>query len=240
MDSGMGTTTENSGTPSWALPTKDRKLRRTKTKNSKKELDSELFDLDLKTKKTKKSKTRSKSKNPYISIVTEKAFKFVCEPCKLTHEFMLQRLHDSLCTIKSPKHLDNTIYLPPPKMAKIGNRKSLFTNFGETAALLNRTPEHLQDFVIQEVASFATMTNDKRHLVIKGFFKPGKIQRILRNYVKEYVECGECKSGKTVFEKVDRLSFVSCLVCHSRRNAKQIQKGFVAKTRLNVRYNDQF
>merc|ERR1712110_861161 len=256
MDSGMGTTTENSGAPSWALPLKERTVKKTKRKSKKSDLVlPEIDNLILGNKKkslkklpgkkswkdendkTNNSKNLKNLKNPYNSIVSEKIFYTVCEPRNFPYNFMLQRLHDSLSTLPSHSSLSTTqISLPTPKMLKIGNRKSQFNNFGETARSLNRSPEHLQDFITQEVAAFATMINDKEHLVIKGFFKPGKIQRILRNYIKEYVQCSQCKSGNTVIEKIDRLSFVSCLVCFSKKNAKAMEKGFLAKTKLNKKY----
>merc|ERR1712061_482452 len=115
MDSGMGTTTENSGAPGWSLETK--KVKKTKKKKSTKkpELDPEL---DLKTKKSKNKELKDKAlKNPYNSIVTEKQFYTVCEPCNFSYDFMLQRLHDNLQT---KKPAEQQIAVPAPKMVKIG------------------------------------------------------------------------------------------------------------------------
>merc|ERR1711988_1132091 len=91
VDSGMGTTTENSGAPGWTelLDSKPRAIKKTKKKSKKSLVLDGADELDLKLDKKKKKKVKDSSKtnkNNLKSIVTEKQFQVVCEPCTLSYD----------------------------------------------------------------------------------------------------------------------------------------------------------
>lgn len=47
--------------------------------------------------------------------------------------------------------------------------------------------------------------------------------------VVEYVTCKTCKSPDTLLEKENRIDFVSCQSCGSRRSVSAIKSGFKAQ-----------
>jgi len=67
-------------------------------------------------------------------------------------------------------------------------------------------------------------------LVIKGRFQQKQIENVLRRYIVEYVTCKTCRSPNTKLEKGEnRLYFVECLNCGSRRSVTAIKSGFTAQ-----------
>ena len=52
-------------------------------------------------------------------------------------------------------------------------------------------------------------------LILKGKFVNKAMEKVLKAYCKEYVQCKTCKSYKTSLEKRDRLFFVKCDICQS-------------------------
>ena len=92
-------------------------------------------------------------------------------------------------------------------------------------------------------------------LVIKGRFQQKQIENVLRRYMGkechrncvvtlayeslvEYVTCKTCKSPDTMLTKENRIFFMACESCGSRRSVNAIKSGFQAqvgreaKTRL--------
>lgn len=66
-------------------------------------------------------------------------------------------------------------------------------------------------------------------LVIRGRFQPKQIENVVRHYITEYVTCRTCRSPETRLAKENRLFFLCCDLCHSRRTVSAIRKGFEAQ-----------
>jgi len=62
------------------------------------------------------------------------------------------------------------IVMQPPKLARIGTKKTCFTNFQITADLLNRKQEHLMLFIFAELGTTGNMDAGGQ-LILKGSFK---------------------------------------------------------------------
>jgi len=87
---------------------------------------------------------------------------------------------------------------------------------------------------LAEVASTGSVDGNGR-LLIKGKFQQKHIERILRHYILEYVQCHTCKSLETKLHKENRLLFMKCDTCQSTRSVAQIKTGFQATTRASRR-----
>ncbi|KAG9640881.1 hypothetical protein KCU64_g12779, partial [Aureobasidium melanogenum] len=67
-------------------------------------------------------------------------------------------------------------------------------------------------------------------LVIKGRFQQKQLENVLRRYIVEYVTCKTCRSPDTELNKGEnRLYFVTCNSCGSRRSVSAIKTGFSAQ-----------
>merc|ERR1739841_174666 len=99
----------------------------------------------------------------------------------------------------------------------------------EICKRMKRTDEHVTQFLFAELGTSGSVDGSRR-LVIKGRFQQKQIENILRRYIVEYVTCKTCKSPDTLLEKDNRIYFVTCQSCQSRRSVSSITSGFKALT----------
>ncbi|KAF3134682.1 hypothetical protein TWF703_006340 [Orbilia oligospora] len=117
--------------------------------------------------------------------------------------------------------------IPPPQVAREGNKKSIFANLPEIAKKMKRNPEHIIQFIFAELGTNGSVDGAGR-LVIKGRFQQKQLESVLRRYIVEYLTCGTCKSPNTTLMKENRLFFVNCNICGSRKSVSAIKTGFQA------------
>lgn len=120
--------------------------------------------------------------------------------------------------------------IPPPVCQREGSKKTLFANVQEIAVVLQRSPEHLIQFLFAELGTSGSIDGEKR-LILKGKFQPKQMESVLRRYIIEYVTCKTCKSMNTELkrESANRLHFLSCKACGSTRSVLSIKTGFQAQ-----------
>lgn len=149
-----------------------------------------------------------------------------------THSYfdLLDRFWKLLEQNESSVQEDTRLSLEPPKIGRDGTKKTLFLNFEKICTKLDREKEHLFFYIATELGTSASI-QDSGTLVLKGKFQPKGIENVLRNYIKEYVLCGSCKSSNTILKKdiENRLIFLRCLRCEASRCVNQIRPGFVAQ-----------
>lgn len=102
-------------------------------------------------------------------------------------------------------------------------------NITEICTRIGRDVAHLKQFIEVELSVNCSVDGDGR-LVIKGIFPEVQIQKIVRNYIKQYVSCGVCGSLETVLEREDKLLFKKCQSCSASQSVNAIQQGYKALT----------
>jgi translation initiation factor 2 subunit 2 len=117
--------------------------------------------------------------------------------------------------------------IPPPSVGREGNKKSLFSNVKEISDRMHRPTEHVIQFLFAELGTSGSVDGSNR-LVIKGRFQQKQIETVLRRYIVEYVTCKTCKSVNTTLTKENRLYFLICNSCGSRRSVQSIKTGYQA------------
>ncbi|CDK24324.1 unnamed protein product [Kuraishia capsulata CBS 1993] len=119
--------------------------------------------------------------------------------------------------------------VPPPVCQREGNKKTLFANVQEIAAVLQRNPEHIIQYLFAELGTSGSIDGQKR-LIMRGRFQPKHIENVLRRYIAEYVTCETCKSMNTELkrESANRLHFIVCKACGSTKSVSSIKTGFQA------------
>ena len=97
-------------------------------------------------------------------------------------------------------------------------RKTVLTNFYQTASHLRRKPEHFQKFMLNELAASGQKEGDRLVLNIK--VPSPKINQKIEEYVNEFVLCRECKKPDTELIRKDRINFVHCLACGAKHSVR--------------------
>lgn len=119
--------------------------------------------------------------------------------------------------------------MKPPQVLRVGTKKTSFSNFTEICRMLHRQPKHLLAFLLAELGTSGSL-DGQNQLIIKGRFQQKQIENVLRSYIKEYVTCHTCKSPETILQKDNRLYYIQCESCGSRRSVTSIKSGFQAVT----------
>lgn len=127
--------------------------------------------------------------------------------------------------------------IPPPQCLREGNKKTIFANIAEISKRMKRNDEHVTQYLFAELGTSGSVDGSKR-LVIKGRFQQKQIENVLRRYIVEYVTCKTCRSPDTELSKGEnRLYFVTCNSCGSRRSVTAIKSGFTAQVGKRRRMN---
>lgn len=124
--------------------------------------------------------------------------------------------------------LASVLKIPPPVVTR-EPKKTVFTNIKQISQKLQRHPGHVTHYLFAELGTSGSV-DGKEQLVIKGKFTEKQLEVVLKNYIKEYVSCKTCNLTNTtlVRENANRLSFLVCNSCGSRRSVSSIKTGFQA------------
>ncbi|KAG7451634.1 eukaryotic translation initiation factor 2 beta [Guyanagaster necrorhizus] len=137
---------------------------------------------------------------------------------------LLHAANPSLLSTSSTKRYT----IAPPSIHREGNKKSIFANVTDICKKMHRQPEHVIQFLFSEMGTTGSVDGAGR-LVIKGRFQQKQVENVLRRYIVEYVTCKTCKSPDTLLTKENRIFFMSCESCGSRRSVNAIKSGFQAQ-----------
>ncbi|KAK2003231.1 hypothetical protein LX36DRAFT_677781 [Colletotrichum falcatum] len=149
----------------------------------------------------------------------------------LGYSLLLNRFFHQLSQ-KNPDHAlsgSKSYKIPPPQCMREGNKKTIFANIAEICKRMKRTEEHVTAYLFSELGTSGSVDGSRR-LVIKGRFQQKQLENVLRKYIIEYVTCKTCKSADTELSKGEnRLYFITCNSCGSRRSVTAIKTGFSAQ-----------
>ncbi|KAK4179325.1 putative eukaryotic translation initiation factor 2 subunit beta [Triangularia setosa] len=138
----------------------------------------------------------------------------------------------ALLSQKNPDHASTgtrSYKIPPPQCLREGNKKTIFANLAEICKRMKRADEHVTAYLFAELGTSGSVDGSRR-LVIKGRFQQKQIENVLRTYIIEYVTCKTCRSPNTELSKGEnRLYFITCNSCGSRRSVQAIKTGFSAQ-----------
>jgi len=135
-------------------------------------------------------------------------------------------LHAANPALASSLTKRNTV--APPQILREGTKRSVFANITYICRRMHRQPEHVIAFMLAEMGTTGSVDGAGR-LVIKGRFMQKQVENVLRRYIMEYVTCKTCKSFDTILTKENRIYFMTCESCGSRRSVSAIKSGFQAQ-----------
>lgn len=127
--------------------------------------------------------------------------------------FMIDRIYENIKQIKKTKNV------LPKLIVKCENKKTYFVNYSAICFSLNRESNSMIKFLEKELNS-STSINAQDQLIIDGMFREKHIEKVIINYIENYVRCGACKSLNTSIIKEDKFLFLQCNNCNARNPIK--------------------
>ncbi|MEK6847542.1 MAG: translation initiation factor IF-2 subunit beta [Nanoarchaeota archaeon] len=106
----------------------------------------------------------------------------------------------------------------PKAEGRLEGKKTIITNFSQIASIFRRSQEHLQKFLLKELAAAGQKEGDRLVLNIK--VPSSRINQKIEEYAKEFVICKECGKPDTELTKEDRISFIRCLACGAKHSVR--------------------
>ena len=100
-------------------------------------------------------------------------------------------------------------------------KTTVLENFGAIADTLNRDPEHLMKFLLQEMGTAGKIEGSRG--IFQGKFGESAIARQIESYFEEYVVCTECRLPDTHLTKNDRVLMLRCDACGAHRPVSKQQ-----------------
>jgi translation initiation factor 2 subunit 2 len=101
----------------------------------------------------------------------------------------------------------------------IEGKRTILTNFLNIASYIRRDPEHLQKFILKELATSGQREGDR--LILNNKIPSSKINVKIEQYIKEFVICKECGKPDTELKKENRLNFINCLACGAKHPVRE-------------------
>eukprot|EP00771_Trimastix_marina_P003824 gnl/Trimastix_PCT/530.p1 GENE.gnl/Trimastix_PCT/530~~gnl/Trimastix_PCT/530.p1 ORF type:complete len:223 (+),score=52.55 gnl/Trimastix_PCT/530:84-752(+) len=152
-----------------------------------------------------------------------------------TYEEILGRIFKKLREANPDQDTDSPsqYVLMPPQIIREG-KKTLFANFEEICRHIHRQMEHVQLFLLTELACKGNLTANNV-LVIRDRFQPKQIENVLKRYLREFVRCNVCKRFDTVLTKDGRMCAVQCGRCGVSRTVAKVKQGAVPEKRSRRR-----
>jgi len=122
---------------------------------------------------------------------------------------------------KLPKRSEDSdrFQMPRANILPAGAR-TVIINFTEIAGAFRREPEHMQKFILKELATSGELQGTR--LVVQGKFRPEAVDKKIELYAKEYVLCPDCGKPDTKFVREERFLFLKCEACGSKHTIKKL------------------
>ncbi len=199
--------------------------------------DDDLIDFKAQLKaRKKKKKKKKKKKDAEASEGAAEGKAAAIERAEYAYTELLGRCFKLLQERNPQLNVKKRHAIAPPKLRRVGTRKTSFDNFPQIAQALRRNPEHMQSFVLVELGAEASNDANGR-MIIKGRFVQSQIESLLKKYIIEYVTCRMCRSPDTTLTRdaVTRLHFLHCNICASSRSVAPINASYKAVTRAERR-----
>ena len=130
----------------------------------------------------------------------------------------MEGLERAMKNMPATKGTEDRFVIPLPKMFYEG-KATVLENFVNIADTLNRDPDHLMKYLLQEMGTAGKIGG--QHAVFQGKFAEQTIKNYIDAYVQEYVICTECHRPDTQLIKSDRVLMLKCEACGAHRPVRK-------------------
>lgn len=129
-------------------------------------------------------------------------------------EYLLDRIYNLISEQKNITDSTKLIMTKPEVVCE--NKKTYVKNFNKICYKLNREVSDIKKFFEEELLKKSSI-NSEGSLIIGGIFRQKQIQSILLSYIKQCVICKECNSTNTILFKEERVLYLECKRCKSKK-----------------------
>jgi len=136
---------------------------------------------------------------------------------KYTYPQMLEAAYKELPEVSKE---EVRFEIPLIKGSIQGNR-TIVTNLPQIAVHLGRTEEHLNKFLLRELATTGDKT--KQGYVYVGKFGSKMLNDKIDKYTKEFIFCGQCGKPDTSLIKEKGLTFKRCQACGASSTVRTLK-----------------
>ncbi len=130
----------------------------------------------------------------------------------------MKGLERAMGRLPASKGTEDRFVIPAPKIFYEG-KTTVLDNFTGIADALNRDPDHLMKFILQEMGTAGKI--EGQHAVFQGKFTEQSLERHIDSYVQEYVICSECHRPDTQLIRSDRVLMLKCEACGAHRPVRK-------------------
>jgi len=133
-------------------------------------------------------------------------------------EDYMKGLERAMSRLPASRGTEDRFVIPSPKIFYEG-KTTVIENFASIADALNRDPDHLMKFILQEMGTAGKI--EGQHAVFQGRFTEQNLERHIDSYVQEYVICSECHRPDTQLIRSDRVLMLKCDACGAHRPVRK-------------------
>ena len=133
-------------------------------------------------------------------------------------EDYMKGLERAMSRLPASRGTEDRFVIPTPKIFYEG-KTTVLENFASIADALNRDPDHLMKFILQEMGTAGKI--EGQHAVFQGRFTEQNLERHIDSYVQEYVICSECHRPDTQLIRSDRVLMLKCEACGAHRPVRK-------------------
>ncbi len=130
----------------------------------------------------------------------------------------MKGLERAMSRLPASRGTEDRFVIPSPKIFYEG-KTTVIENFASIADALNRDPDHLMKFILQEMGTAGKI--EGQHAVFQGRFTEQNLERHIDSYVQEYVICSECHRPDTQLIRSDRVLMLKCDACGAHRPVRK-------------------
>jgi translation initiation factor 2 subunit 2 len=116
--------------------------------------------------------------------------------------------------------------IPSPRVFYEG-KTTVLENFLAIADTLNREPDHLMKYLLQELGTAGKIEGQRG--IFQGKFTEQAMARQIESYFEEYVVCTECRLPDTHLTKNDRVLMLKCDACGAHRPVRKRKAAVVVQ-----------
>ena len=129
-------------------------------------------------------------------------------------DYLIDRFYEEL-EEKSNSNKSKTS-LPIPQI-NIMNKKTFVSNFSVICQKIKREPLEVLKYFETELSTKCSL-DTKGVLIITGIFRNDGVKNILTKFLKDFVICSECGSLDTEIIKENRIRYLNCTKCFSKKS----------------------
>jgi len=109
----------------------------------------------------------------------------------------------------------------PNVKSHVQGNTTIISNFSQIADYLHRDADHLLKYVLRKLATPGEIKKTGS-AIIRSKVPSTRINERIKEYVKEFVVCGECRKHDSTLIKQENKTILKCLACGAQRFVEKI------------------